>query len=275
MSRRAVLCSLTLVAVALTPGVAPADAMPPGEAGTPSLDSTGACASTHSFGSGATAFATCFTVDGNVTRFTAGAPGGASHEHIAASDLYEGYALCSNTTPVARDLAMLGETGFGPPTVLQPNGANSFPLTITRATTDGSFVLKQRFLATPSRVVTVTMTVTNTSAGSLAGVKVSRLVDADVDATTVDDTFVTTRRAALAIDNPGGGLLALTGTSRGRAVTASVAAFTTGDPDLTTCGNLDDASVLGPTDGYMKAVYNLGTIPAGESREVVYTYSGD
>lgn len=238
----------------------------------PSIDNSGVCSSTHSFSSGITSFLTCFTADGNVAEFNVGGPGG-PFELIRAGTIAEGYAVCSTVGGVSgSDVAGLGETGFNNPTVVQPGGPNTFPLTITRTTTDGRFSLKQTFLATAARVVTVTMSLTNTSGADLAGVKLTRIADTDIGASLGDDLAVNTRRTITAFDNPNGAQLTLTATTRGRPVTTSVGPYPS---DAATCANLGGASVLGPGDVMGKVVYNLGTVNHGDTRVVAVTYSGD
>src|SRR5215216_3528958 len=95
----------------------------------------------------------------------------------------EGYTLCSGGGPVVHghDTGLV-EGGFGAPTFAQPNGAGTFPLTVTRNTTDGKFKLTQVW-ATPDageKDVTVTMTVKNLSSSTINNVFLSRGGDFDV-----------------------------------------------------------------------------------------------
>ncbi|KAA1418976.1 hypothetical protein F0U44_10950 [Nocardioides humilatus] len=286
MLRRILIPALAVAALVFTPAAAPSGAravpvLDPGgggggtDQGGPSIDSGGACSSTHTFSSGSTLFETCFTSDGNMVEFKVGVVGGGPFELIRSGAFVEGYALCSTAGGVSGfDASVLGETGFNDPTIAQPGGANTFPLTITRTTTDGRFSLKQKFSASASRIVTITMSVTNTSGGDLAGVKLSRLGDIDLIGEVFDihnDFGLSTRRSAIVFDNPGSALT-LTGTSRGRPVVTSVGFF----PDNhDSCAPLAGVSVTGPEDMMAKATYNLGTINAGDTREVAFTYSGD
>lgn len=285
MLKRSVLPAIALAALLFSPAAAPSGAgavsrfdpgggSSGGQQGTrSSLDSGGTCFSTHSFSAGLTAFSTCFTQDGNVGSFAVGGTGG-PFEHLRNGAFIEGYVLCSSSGVSGYDLESGGEAGFNDPTVVQPNGPNTFPLTITRTTTDLRFSLKQTFTATAARVVTVTMSVTNTHGALLTGVKLARVVDMDIDNSTGGDTFYLTHRAVTAFTNPGGGYLTLTGTTRSRAVTASVGAFDLGT-EFQDCSTLSGTSVFGPTDGEAKAVYDIGSIGKDASRDVVFTLAGD
>src|SRR5215218_6896605 len=89
----------------------------------------------------------------------------------------EGYAVCSNFTGTVHghDTGDV-ESGFGAPTFAQPNGAGTFPLTVTRKSTDGKFRLKQVWNKPEAteKDVTVTMTLTNISSASINNVFLSR-----------------------------------------------------------------------------------------------------
>jgi hypothetical protein len=127
------------------------------------------CHTTLTSGSGATFFRFCISNHGNLLTFEA--PLG--NDHIAA----EGYALChANATTVDGYDTGGSEAGCGAPTITQPNGANTLPLSITRSC--GCLRLKQDFARdTPERDVTITMTVTNICTATLQNVYVSRYFD--------------------------------------------------------------------------------------------------
>jgi hypothetical protein len=125
-------------------------------------DASGSCFATLASGAGATGFTVCLSDHGNVVQWTT--PAGV--EHSTAND---GYVLCSLgelKVPVVHgwDAGISTEDGFGPPVIDQPNGANTLPLVITRATDDGVFELEQRFSKDATgKDLTITMKVTNTS----------------------------------------------------------------------------------------------------------------
>jgi hypothetical protein len=102
----------------------------------------------------------------------------------------EGYAVCSGggLTVHGHDTGdVVG--GFSDPTFSQPNGAGTFPLTVTRRTTDGKFQLTQVWNK-PDPVekdVTVTMTLKNISGAPInSNVLLSRSGDFDIGASSAD-----------------------------------------------------------------------------------------
>jgi hypothetical protein len=137
-----------------------------------------ACFSTHVSGSGANRMDICISSHGNLVQFTS------PTEHIRVGTIGEGYAVCSNNGAVVHgyDAAFTEGPWLGDPTIDQPNGPNTFPLTITRTTIDGVFSVKQKFaMDAKEKDVTITMTLKNISAATVPTVEVSRYVDADVD----------------------------------------------------------------------------------------------
>ena len=132
------------------------------------------CKAYASSGSGASQFAVCVTSDGNLDQFVVGGQDEA---------FSEGYVVCYDDGQVsAYDAATLGESGFLPPTISQPT-AGQFPVTITRDTSDGRFQLKQVW-AKPDKTeddVTVTMTLTNGTGGTLSNIDLKRVGDFDAN----------------------------------------------------------------------------------------------
>ena len=138
------------------------------------------CFSTHTFGSGRTFMKICITEDGNLLQFESPS----SQEHIFNSaPVGEGYVLCSPSGAGGVhgfDSAGL-ESGFGDPTITQPNGANTFPLTIVRDTTDGDFRLAQTFSRdTGEHDVSITMKLTNISGSTRSLVKLHRYFNGNI-----------------------------------------------------------------------------------------------
>jgi hypothetical protein len=130
------------------------------------------CSSTYNSSSGEDLFNVCVSVDGNIPFFES--PFG--QFRLLAE---EGYAIatgCGTSTPVTHGYdAGKPAAGFGPSTVVQPNGANTFPLTITRDTTDGVFRLQQSFSRdTTNKGFTITMKLTNLSSSSVSNVFLTR-----------------------------------------------------------------------------------------------------
>jgi hypothetical protein len=102
-----------------------------------------ACFSTHSLGPGESI---CISDHGNIVKVES--PAG--FEQIGQLNLFrDGYAICpgSPPNPVNGGYDTGGaEAGFGPPTIIQPNGPNTLPLTIIRDTTSGIYRLEQKLV---------------------------------------------------------------------------------------------------------------------------------
>ena len=136
------------------------------------VTASGSCFASIASGSGATALTVCLSDHGNIVKWTT--PAGVEH-----STLNDGYVLCSVGTvaPVVHgwDAGISTEEGFGPPTIDQPNGANTLPLGITRTTDDGVFELEQRFTRDATeKDLTIAMAVTNLSSTTRHRVQLGR-----------------------------------------------------------------------------------------------------
>jgi hypothetical protein len=122
------------------------------------------CASTYTSGSGPTFFQWCVTANGNIISIQS--PQGEEHILLKAG---EGYQLCDFTALVAyTDYAAEADTGNWKASVItQPNGPNTFPLTIKRTTTDGKYTLTQKFSqAAADFTIKVATTVKNNTTSS-------------------------------------------------------------------------------------------------------------
>lgn len=246
-------------------------------------------------GSGPNYMKICISNDGNVVGFQS--PSG--YEHIAIGVIGEGYAVC---TTIGGEIATnhgydvgFAESGWGPATVYQPNGANSLPLTITRTTTDNTFTLKQSFSRNPgTKEVTVTMTLTNISGVAQPAVQLFREVDFDVDNTSSPNIFsktLDTVSAEFSGTNYAGG--ASDGNGHGIQITAQTLAvshtmyvqtfsnwYNSGNGDFQGCG--PNFIALTPTAGQAGAgapgdymgwlIYNFGNMNAGIAKTVAVTY---
>ena len=192
----------------------------------------------------------------------------------------EGYVVCSGGggTIHGHDTGPL-EAGFGPPTFSQPNGAGTFPLTVTRNTTDGKLQLKQVWNKPDAaeKDVTVTMTLKNLSSSSIPTATIARTGDFDVGTLSNDQGAATADSAwqwddRFAADSPPVGLMltALTlGISR--------------DPHIETRSAWNDTrdgclanEVLTPTtsaqDLTMRVFSIVGNLSAGQSKSVKFEY---
>ena len=137
------------------------------------------CASTYTSGTGATFFQWCATANGNIVSLQS--PEG--EEHIFEGTVGEGYQICDFSASVAyTDYAAAADTGnWKPSVVTQPNGPNTFPLTIKRTTTDGKYTLTQKFSQVPADfTIKIATTVKNNTTGS-PFLYIYRFADLDID----------------------------------------------------------------------------------------------
>jgi hypothetical protein len=138
----------------------------------------------------------CLSDHGNVIHFES--PTGI--QQIASGE--EGYILCDATTgAVYHDTGTVAE-GFGAPTIIEPNGLNSFPFTVVRTTLDGQFTLSQTFTrgrqrTTGDRELIILTDVANNTSTSHQ-LQVTRWVNADVNGSPAHDIFGRTRESVLA-----------------------------------------------------------------------------
>jgi hypothetical protein len=134
---------------------------------------TNVCANTFTSGSGPTAQSFCVTANGNIGQLS-----WRGVEQIRVGNFIEGYMVCVGDTVKAYDYEDYVESGFQAPTVSQPGGPNTLPLTITRRTADGSFSVAQTF-STSSATVTVSTALKNLSGANAFNVRYIRVADLD------------------------------------------------------------------------------------------------
>ncbi len=120
------------------------------------------CFSEYISGSGPTLMDICISDTGNLVKFVS--PPGFEQVDISTGETTpDGYAICSGSIPGSWDRGF-DSANFNSPTVIQPHGSNTFPLTIIRDTTDGRFRLTQNFSQdVPDLQVSITMKVTRLS----------------------------------------------------------------------------------------------------------------
>jgi hypothetical protein len=230
------------------------------------------CFSTHTSGTGTTFMKICLSVDGNLVNFES--PAG--FKHLEAGDFGEGYAVCSSAGTHGYD-AGFAEGGFGPAIVMQPNGPNTFPLTIIRDTLDGIFRLQQQFSRdTTEKDVTITMTLTNLSAIARSSVHLTRYFDGDIDNSVNGDYYARVADSVSAWENSGHGLM-LTALTFNVAHSAGVQTFATWNPlaegggGAKACG-AGGTSPAFPGDFVGRVDYSLGTLAGSATRTVRVVY---
>ena len=148
--------------------------------------STDVCQSTFTSGSGLSYLSFCTTQNGNVAKFESPQ----SYSQLAIGG--EGYGFCDTTNGNVRyyDWGTYGDSGnWLAPTTVQPNGPNTFPLTIKRITSDGIWTLTQVFSrSTTTPAVKVTMTLQNNS-GVTRQAYLERFADIDANGSSSDNWF--------------------------------------------------------------------------------------
>jgi hypothetical protein len=230
-------------------------------------------------GSGANFLGVKVSDHGNLTSFES--PAG--KEHVFAGR--EGYAVCTNLIPLQAYGHDTGdvEGGFGTPTFSQPNGAGTFPLTVTRNTTDGKFQLKQVWNKPDAaeKDVTLTMTLKNRTSSTLADVLLTRSGDFDVGGSVTDQGGASTDSAWLwddvssGIGSPYVGLklTALTfGTTHNGYIVPEANWYNQSSGNRLNCNGANPPSPGTRAAFAMQMTYHLGNLGAGQSKTVKLLY---
>jgi hypothetical protein len=250
--------------------------------------------SCHNSGSGASAFNVCVSAHGNLVKFET--PAGA--HHIGIGNVFkDGYAICTGSLPTIPNVSHGYDTGgieagFGAATIVQPNGPNTFPLSIVRQTTNGIFELTQKFTRdTTEQDWTISMTLTNLSSGPQEAVKLQRAFEGDVDNNTLTNSFFgrTLNSVFEWVDQPSPGSpaagrgLMLTALTRSQSIATAVntlndynpngTGYDTGNGCIVFAGGVGTPS-SGGANLVGRVVYGLGTINAGKSKTVKVAYRG-
>ena len=241
-------------------------------------DTTCPAAQTFTFGNGQNLFKFCISTHGNVQRLFS--PG-----NYRQVDTTEGYVACGTGAANAFD-AGFTESGWGAATAIQPGGANTFPLTIKRQTTDGKFELKQTFeWNTLEKEILITMVLKNISAGSITNVKLARYFDGDLNSTDAviddsDDIYDANSDSVWGRDSgTGAGHHELMLTALAFAVSHTTAAETFSDFNPAgavqtgrTCTPIPRSVPTVPSDSVGRVTYNIGTMAAAASKTVKVLY---
>ena len=143
-----------------------------------SPDATITCSSTYTSGFEDHFFKWCLTANGNIAQLQSSV-----FEHIRVGSVLEGYQICDLTGGNVgySDYAQVESGNWKVATLTQPNGPNTFPVTVKRTTGDGHFTLTQKFAQdTDKRIVTITMIIKNNTTLH-HDVNVYRFADLDID----------------------------------------------------------------------------------------------
>jgi hypothetical protein len=216
-------------------------------------------------GSGFTLFAFCVSDDGVITSIES--PDGVEHINVPPLP-EEGYQVCVNNTVVGQQ-ATSGGSGFGPSTIVQPNGTGTFPLRIVRSTTDGALRLAQDFSWSPgTRTITIAETLTNTSGGALQDVRLFRMFLGKIDGDDGDDVFDASIRSVWGRDVDA---LGLTATTLGRFAVTTFQPFVQINPPPP-CSIPQPSGPSNPDTWIGEAAYVFWSLAKGASRTVRFQY---
>ena len=216
------------------------------------------CHTTITNGTGTAAISVCITSHGNIGGLAFG-----GIEQIRNGGIYEGYLICDSAVD-----QMFTDSGFNPPTITQPNGPNTLPLTIRRTTTDGKWQLTQNFGVSPD-AVTVTMALKNTSGVVQSGVRLARVADIDA-AVAQTGSFVNhwtrTPDSVSAVANGVSGTQMLAASYN-----AAHAAQAQGPGPSTVC-DVPANATPGDFDGHGQITYSFPNVGASVIKTVKVTY---
>jgi hypothetical protein len=238
---------------------------------------SGACnpALTFNTGAGVTAYNICLSSEGNVVNYVA--PAGFNHM-IG----YEGYQICA---PGGANYYDAGNSGssvapfhWNAAAVNQPNGPGKFPVTITRQTADGLWLLTQKFaMDKKEQDLAITMTLKRLVSPIGAPVYLGRWSDLNTDNDIGDEIVDKSDDSIWHRDgnaNPTHHAMVLTALTYGGVGTTrftSVGGYPYGRG---TCG-LGAGAVAtpaGPGDYAGNVVYNLGGFNTNQAKTVVFNW---
>jgi hypothetical protein len=230
------------------------------------------CHTTIGSGAGEQLLKFCLSDRGNLSLFES--PAGA--DHLGAGAHGEGYAVCSAAGTHGYDVGYAG-MGFGSPTITQPKGPDTLPLTIVRTSLDGAIRVTQTFARdSKEKDVTITMTVKNTSTATLTGVQLTRYFDGDIDGSQGDDAYARTVDSSGGWQVPlGNGLMLMAGTLN-IAHGTGVESFWEWHPGAggaagaTACGPGHAPGARGDYVGRLN--YSLGNLGPGKSKVLKFIY---
>jgi hypothetical protein len=213
----------------------------------------------------------CVSEHGNIARLTSPA---AAPEHIRIGTIREGYAVCAavaaGAAPAVSYDSANAEAGWqAAVTIVQPNGANTLPLCITRRTV-GNLELQQCFSHVANeREVDITMTLRNLSGAARYSVTLDRYFDGDIAADAGDDRY--TRSADAVWGEDGVHTLALADIN-GLAFPHTVAVHTFAGFLANACNQASVATPTAAGDFVGRLSYQFGTLVANASRSIRVQY---
>ncbi|HSE84458.1 MAG TPA: hypothetical protein VLB01_07925 [Thermodesulfobacteriota bacterium] len=223
------------------------------------------CHTTLTSGSGTNYMQVCISNHGNLINFKSPS---SSVDHIS----HEGYAICDNPGGaefVSGYDAGSSEGGCGNPTISQPNGANTLPLTITRQCACIKF--KQEFSRdTTEKDITITMTLTNICNFTLFNNRVVRYFNGDILGDAGFDIYDKSLDSVWARDNYALSLTALTFGVNHNTWVELLAEWR--DSTVSGCRIMEENTPTPPGDFVGNVIYFLGTLNQNQSKTVKVVY---
>jgi len=220
------------------------------------------CKETFNSGAGITFFSWCFSDDGNVLKIEHSA----GLEHVRIGAFTEGYCVSSNSVQHGLSGGAIGNTGLNPPT---------YPTLkqVVHTTTDGVWKIEQTFAQTTgTKLITITMKLTNISGVQQNSVFLTRFIDADMSNTVGSDDWSSGSRSVAATE-PGSARLELLPTSTNFVVNNMIYPGAAPVNNQFCYDPASDGTVsASASDRSMGVLYQLGTILPGRSKTVKYVY---
>jgi hypothetical protein len=267
-SRAAALAALTLIV--LTSGAAAEDAAKAKKEALAPIGMllTNTCQSTFASGSWQSYMKFCVTANGNIAAFES--PQGKTQMYA------EGYGICETQVggyfPFTEyfDHQKMESGNWNTPTMVQPNGPNTFPLQIIRSTTNGIWTLTQIFSRdTTAQTIKVVMQLKNNS-GTARGALLERYADVDADGNAGNNFSVGRQTTGWTVNTY----------AFGHGLEIHTLPNTFGGETLIVQPNGSQActeKVLANPyagDGALKLIWGQSTVAAGATKTVTFEYRG-
>lgn len=242
------------------------------------------CHTTVSFSTGQLKFKLCISEHGNLIDLES--PAGNEHLTPGTETSWgDGYVLCTAEGVHAYD-AGFSHSGWDddvvPPTIIQPNGPNTLPLTIIRRTQSQRFDLSQTFeWDTERKEVIITMALKNNTDFPISGVQLVREFDGDLSNDANDDIYDADQDSVWGRDRGTGGShhgLMLTALSLGVSHSTAVESFADWQPNAghadtgRKCTPIKQNTPTTPGNYTGRLTYNLGPVAAHTTRTVKVLY---
>ena len=234
----------------------------------PVVESSTNCFATFAIGT----LTYCVSEHGNIVRFSSPA---AAPEHIRIGVIREGYAVCVATAAggaqqVSYDSGNVEAGWQAAVTILQPGGANTLPLCITRRTNNNLEVQQCFSHNANDKEVVVTMTVRNLSGATRFNVMMDRYFDGDIAGTAGNDRY--TRSADSVWGEEGQHALALRNINGVASPAHTTAVHTFVGFNAASCNQPTIATPTAAGDFVGRLSFQFGNLVANASRTVRVQY---